>query len=381
MGGLLGGMVGILLSYYIDPLAIPFGVLLGVVTGWWHVEIVQSVVNAYRRARTVAGGLVQVVDEAISFLGRVCGLPRAFVSVLKAVFAKALVGSIVWVVTAPGRSYRWLAAHPMNRARAIELSSYILWLAVGAAVGTYLFWDVAMGKNGTSGGAPLFGLFIGALVAISGPLAAQTYDEESTLTSMGTFYRQWATLSKYGPVGLFVAVMWRNIRYTTGSTIFVVVSVGWGLPLAMLCFLGIYPTMLVLGTMRGFYQLVQRTAHWMCFGVTLVVTGCSWLYFHDQFTNEAVVWSVALITGVASGAATEFVRRYILAFYANTAVGRWMAQPLDKYLNIDADESDFTGYMGRSQQLVTLWFRKDLAGRLLRTICFGRPFAAPAKLV
>ena len=66
VGGLLGGMAGILLSYYIDPLAIPFGVLFGVVLGWWHAEIINSVVDTYKQVRAIGGGLVHVS----SFLAR-----------------------------------------------------------------------------------------------------------------------------------------------------------------------------------------------------------------------------------------------------------------------------------------------------------------------
>lgn len=223
-------------------------------------------------------------------------------------------------------------------------------------------------------------LEIVAALALGGPLAAQTYDQETTLTGMCAYYREWETLSRYGSIGLFVAMMWRNFRYTIGSTVFLIVSVGWGLPLAMICFIGIYPTLMVLGMLRGFYELVQLTGHWMCFGVTLFVTGLSWLYFHDQFTNEAIVWSAALFTGVVSGAVTEIVRRPVLAFYADNAVGRWMARPIEWHVNMGAGENDFTGYMGRSQQLMTLWFRKGLAGRLLRTLCFGRPLMLQVKL-
>lgn len=390
MGGLLGGMAGILLSYYIHPLAIPFGVLVGVVLGWWHTEIAQSVVTHYHHARAVTGGVVQVADEAVAWLGRMCGLPLTFVRLLRWLIAKAVVGTVVWLakvvvwcVTAPRRLHQFNSAHPMNYARSIELTVYFAWLVFGTAFGAWLFHGLPLGKGAVAdGGEVILGGLLGIFVAVFGATVPIIRDE-SDIAEMRSYYRQWEVISRYGALGLLAYTVLRNARYSLGFAVFVTILFGWGAPMAMLFFLGVFPTFAVLGIFRGFYLAAQRAGHWPCFGVTLLVTGLSWLYFHDTFTNDAVVWSVALVTGVASGAATELVRRPLLAFYGDTAIGRWLSRSMEDVMG-DSDSEigidNGTGYFGLAVWMTAFWVSQSPIARLLRTLCFGTPVYRPVRI-
>ncbi len=385
VGGLFGGLAGILLSHYIHPLAIPFGVLVGVVLGWWHMEIIHSVANARQRARTVAGGFAQVIDEAIVWLGRMCGLPLVFVRGVRWLAVKAIIGPIVWLATAPSRLRRFNADHPMNWGRTIEMCAHLATVAIGVGVGAWVFLGLPMGKGPDSGGGAVFGALLGMMVAMFGALAPQLRDEGKP-AEMSAFYREWEILDRYGAWGLFAYGVGRNIRYAVGVAAFVTIIVCWGFPLGAAFMVGTFIVFPVLGMVRGFYLAVQRPGHWLCFGITLTMTGLSWLYFHSMFTNDAVVWSVALITGVASGVATELVRRPILTFYSGTRFGRWLAQPLgdtvmgkhfgDEYLLEQHD-----GYMGIGIALSAVWLGQSKAARFLRALCFGTPVVRPVKVV
>ena len=160
---------------------------------------------------------------------------------------------------------------------------------------------------------------------------------------MRHYYRSWETISRYGIIGFFVYTMMKNIRYSIGLAIFLVLAIGWAFPLFVVGFLGMYVVLLGVMIMQGFYQLLRQTGHWMCFGVTLFITSASWFYFREQFSNDAITWGIALITGVVSGVATEMLRPIVLMFYQNTEVGKWFAKDDDA---IDVMDRIFDGSSG-----------------------------------
>lgn len=367
VGGLLGGATGILLSWYFNPLALPLGVLAGVVLGWWYAEITEAIKSAHQWARKQTDGAVHFTDEAIVQLGRICGLPSRFVQGCRTVIAKALVGSIVWALSVPRQLRGYTAAHPMNRAHLTEMCCMFLWIAMGAVVGAWLIEE----PSGPRSAGRFFGFIIGLIITMFGVVAVKM-NEMDTLSEMRGYYRQWEVLSRYGVIGLFGYIMARNLRYSIGVTVFVSVLICWCFPIGMICLFGLYLTAFLLSLMHGFYQLMHRTGHWLCFGVTLAVTALSWVCFHDRFANETIVWSIALLTGVVSGAMTEAIRRPILAFYTDTKVGQWMLQPLEKQLGDDGDPLEVgTGYFGNAAWLIGFWFTKNRFARGLRTACFG----------
>jgi hypothetical protein len=101
VGGLLGGFAGILFAWYFNPLLLPVGVLFGVVLGWWHSEIAQTIKIAHQRAKHARDGFVQLTGDFIGWAGQSIGMPRWITGMFRWIIAKAILGSIVAITTAP----------------------------------------------------------------------------------------------------------------------------------------------------------------------------------------------------------------------------------------------------------------------------------------
>lgn len=383
LGGLLGGMAGFLIAWYVDSALLPLGVLGGVVVGWWYGEMFQVLREAHGNARRATGDVVQKTGEAIMYLGRLCGLPLAAVRFMRWIVARAIVGSVAWLVSVPGRIYRWSRAHPMNIPTATAVTFSAAWIIVGAPVGFVLgnaFFHFHDNSQGIA-----FGL-LGLVITMGGSAFGAFPYGDSDQGRLRQYYHDWEIVSRYGYVAYVAYLFAIYTRYTVGFAVFATVALAWGAPLALILFLGIYPTTLLLSILERIGKLVQRSGHWMCFGITLAVTSCSWLYFRGQFASDVAVWSVALLTGVASGAATELLRRPLLVFYADTAFGRWIVSPVQDRVMGKAFDCGYElerqdGYVGFSTWLAAFWLGQSKVARLLRAACLGYPVARPVAII
>ena len=126
IGGFLGGTMGILASWYLDPMVLPFGALLGVVLGWWNEDIVRLLGEAHQQAKEKTSGFVGMTDYVVSALARFCGLPSIIANVFRWIIAKAIVGTVVAIASAPARFTRWFSHHPMNRVYFIKTTTLLL---------------------------------------------------------------------------------------------------------------------------------------------------------------------------------------------------------------------------------------------------------------
>lgn len=372
LGGFFGGVLGILVSWRVDPLALPLGVLFGVVLGWWHEEIFHLFQNAHHRAKTTAGGLAQAVSESVAFLGQACGLPSVFIRMFQCLTAKVITKVVAMAMclrTAPGRSYHWQSEHIMNRARAIELAAQAVHMFGWAGL-VFLLTHRADMKD-AAGFA-----FLAVSLSWVGIFIYQMRDE-SDLGSMRRFYREYEVISRHGSIVFFLYMMGLYLRYAIGLALFLVVALPWTLTIAMAGLLAFYPSALFLGVLRGLYELTIRAGHWLCFGVTLTVTAVSWWFFRESFANEAALSLVALGAGIISGVATEVIHRLLLVFYGETAIGQWLSKDTEEH--IMSDDKGYIGVVG--MRGAGFWFRQNKPARIFRGVCFGTPVARSVRIV
>ncbi len=371
VGGLLGGSLGILLSWYFNPLALPFGVLLGVVIGWWHSEVIQSIRDTRQWASQQKDGVVQFTDQTIAQLGLICGLPSRFVRGCRAIMAKTMVSPVAWIASLCRQLHAYAKEHPTNYAHLIEISCVFLWGITSAALGAWLCQDID--KTTKPGSGITLGILLGILVGIIGATMPRLRAENNPLAEMRWWYREWEILSRYGAIGLFGYIMVRNLRHSLGFAVFASIVICWCIHFATLCIIGAYPTIVILGTAHGLHKLMCRTEHWLCLGVTLVITAASWLLFRKSFGDETTVWIVALVTGIVSGAATEAIRRPIITFYEDTKIGQWLLRPIGEHMDgANTEELEAgTGYTGNAIWLIFFWFTKNRLAQGLRTMCLG----------
>jgi len=375
IGGFLGGTAGILVSWFVSPLALPFGVLLGVVVGWWNEEIVQLFGEAHRQAKKTASGFVGTTDFVILTSARLCGLPSAIANVFRWIIVKAIIGSIVALVSTPARFARWLASHPTNRTRAIDITISLIFI-FGTPV-IMFFLEPHVGIEGSENRGVL--AILGVLVATGGSTAyrvCREFGKKAELNELGQFYREWEIISRHGSVGFFLYAIAMQIRYMIGFAVFCIIAVPWFFAFAIVGFLGIYPLIAGIAVVHGFYKIANRSGHWLCLGVTMAVTGISWLVCHKSFPDPRILWITALGTGIISGGVTEFIRRFMLMFYENTATGRRFVA--DSIWELAINNEDDKGYFGVVIfKLGGMWFRNNQLARIFRAFCFNTPVAQP----
>jgi hypothetical protein len=366
LGGLCGGFAGILLAWYFNLILMPVGVLFGVVLGWWHAEIVQTVKAAHERAKRAQDGFVQVIGDAISWAGQSIGMPRWIIRMFRWVIAKAIIGSIAAIAAAPFKLYRFMREHPTNFAAVLQILVGF-GVAIAFAIGAY---RIPLSYGAKSSDTMLLALF--ALLIGFGASVIYQSGEESELKSLRLYYRHWEILSHYGPIGLSCYLAGIYVRYLAGLLLFATICICLCLPGMMIGFLAIYPILLVLGIPWGVFQLIKKSGHWLCFATTLITTFTSWLISRNSFENPLILWSVALLTGVVSGFLAELVRKLLPRFFEETKAGQWLSHDPWKHV-LEGDHA----YMNNLfDYTLGFGFQQHKVARVLRAICFGSPLIA-----
>ncbi len=383
IGGFLGGVIGILSSWYVAPAILLLGVSIGVFLGWWNEDIVHLVREAHRQAKKGASGLVGLVDEAIASLTRLCGMSTKAAGVFRWIIAKAIVGSFMAIVSLPAKLWKalvrftkWTVGHQTNQVCVINTIIYLSFILVLPAIAFLIepYFGITGGNRGL--------LTMATAVATLGGSVIYRMQHEAAanteLSELCQFYREWEVISHHGWFVYLLYTIGQQIRYSIGTALFVTIAGPWFLGMAMVGFIGVYPLVAVIAFARGFYDIASRAGHLLCLGVTMAVTGISWLIYHQSFTDPRILWTVALATGIVSGGVTEIIRRVMLPFYKNTAIGRRLVKKEGAYDIAYCGDND-NGYMEVVMfQIGGLWVRQTRLARMFRAICFGFPVARPA---
>ncbi|MDP3957841.1 MAG: hypothetical protein Q8Q36_00040 [bacterium] len=357
-GGFLGGVVGILVSWYVAPMALPFGVLIGVVVGWWAEDIAQAFVHSFHTASRFWRWLVaRIVPEEIrlsyrNFFERISaffalgaaklgnGISRAF-GYAAMLFRWVAVGTRA-MMRVPMRIVQW-ASHPASTALLITISAIVIGAVANAfAFGTLWPWPEMKTIGGSISGKPeqlvpfafldiaFFTFIVTLFLTTFGMMGVLIEDDKGNPTR--DFYSRWERYSQYSPISYFARELFRFFKSEVMVAVLIVLGIAYWVTLGgALIALVVIPVATFVTFMVGLYKITQRSAHWWCFGVTLVVTATSALVFYNSFSNEVVLWTVALCTGLASGVATEGLRRLGI-WWSNTEMGQ-------HYLDIWDDEN------------------------------------------
>jgi multisubunit Na+/H+ antiporter MnhC subunit len=330
-------------------MALPFGVLFGVVVGFWAIEIAELFVTSFISAKLWWYALLmRIVPEEIwlphrEFFERfkmllgVCstkignGVSRSFGYAVMPF--RWLATGIRASARVPMQAVRW-ASHPSSTALLITISTVV----VGAAINAFAFaalwpWPEMKTIGGAmSGGKPeqlvpftfsdiaIHTFFATMLTTGFGIMGVLAKDDRGG--GMRDFYARWERYSQYSPITYFARELTDFFKSEVLMTIFAALAIAYWVTLGgALIALVMIPVATFVTFMVGLYNIAQRSAHWWCFGVTLVTTGVSALVFYNSFGNEAVLWTVALCTGLASGVATEGLRCLGL-WWSNTEMGQ-----------------------------------------------------------
>lgn len=327
VGGFLGGILGILAFGYLHPVALPFGCFFGAVIGWWHQEIRQSAMDSFHRGiATTQYAWNRFTTFVLTPTRKLREMRFDIGPCLK--LLHFLLFAFVWILRRPSVCVQWLKAHPVNRAYATRTLAVLTHLALNAlwVIPLVVYCVKAQGVAPKESAMQLLYVFGGfvlvPVVAIFPPLM---YALDEVTPKMRKFYLVW---ERYAAIGLFRFFM-RDLSNLFLSEISILLFMGG----TLIWFTGIggafvllvvAPVSVIVGAIKGIYEVSTRARHWLCFGTTVVVTALAAWVAHPYLNGDArVLWTVALLTGLASAVATEGLRRSLV--WCFSASGRAQA--------------------------------------------------------
>lgn len=371
VGGFLGGTVGILLSGYIAPVALPFGVIAGVLIGWWNKEFLELLNAAYRDGKRFQNATLAALKESFRKAAVLGSLAAGASKTAFHNFASSCsFGKSVAAIKFKFIKFRrWLNGHPMNPVlivRPVASVAFIIGLTV-------LAW--VLGPAESDGALTVPALVAAIMGTTLYEFNPDFFGREAGTRHLQRFYRDWEIVDRYGLIGLTCHDLAMYFRNSIGFLLFFGISLFWLIASFLLTFVLISVLLIaalaVIPTFKMLHFLITRPGHQLCLGTTLVVTGLSWFLCHESFTDQRVLWFAALLTGAASGAATEILR--------GLAAPKMMKSRFGLGIMLDALLGDVveTG----TEKVGLLWLGQSRSARLLRSACFGSPIVQPVKCV
>lgn len=333
LGAFVGGVLGILAFGFLNAILLPVGVFAGVIGGWWYQEIWSATTHSFHegvaKARALGVFLFTPVRQLSEWRKELWkdtdDLGRVFLPIVA--FLAWLITPLIWLLRRPAVMVMWVRAHPVNRAYLVRVATLLLFYAMNAMIIgllAFLLYRSAEGFdfNRDVRGIPIaFGgllLFCISIVSLMAPMLFWSSNSERKLDQMRHFYRTWERYSSMGVVRFYVSELWFMAKAWFSMVAWLVACIAWfcGLGAAFLAIVAV--TSAAIGFVKGVYQVSTQAGHWLCFGATLTTTIISAMLFHNSFGDVRVLWTVALLTGVASAGVTEGLRRgFILLFKTN----------------------------------------------------------------
>jgi hypothetical protein len=334
-GGFLGGMFGMLAFGYLNTGMLPVGCLLGVVIGWWYEVIGQAITNSTMLGvvkvkhgwQIVLGSPIRKLSEievsfspATRFLGNIVAALLVILSL-----------PLLWVAPL-ARFYRWLRARRTRRWVAIRVVATLLFFALNCLWAIPAWQNVLTFEKAEKGSATelfvtlnFFGTLMSTIILSMLPPIFAFIDRrrDDNYRSYSYFCMHSTTRSVLNEL--------RTLFY---MEVLVVLMVGlmlawFGVAGMAFVIIFIVPIAAVIGLAKGVYVAATRAGHWLCFGVTLVVTALSaWLVPPHIGDNPYILWIVAMATGALSGIATEGVRRLLVLWLEKARLNWLVTEPI-----------------------------------------------------
>lgn len=333
LGGFLGGILGILSSWYLPWIALPFGVLVGVIVGWWIEDIAKTLVNSFFFALRFCKsyGFYTGIREFFSLQLKNIESFVAYLNKSGNAFFQWIASCLQFFMNLPKRFARWLP-HPASMAILISVSAVLVGATlVALSIGFLWPWPETITTRAGMGHPEIekalelseIVMITLAITAISSMCGLMGVIRVESNSSLHNFYSRWSRYSQVSGFSYFRNELNSFLRAQIAIITFFVIAITYWITLGgALIVLVTIPCVTIIAFMVGLYNIAQRSAHWWCFGVTLTVTTASAIIFYESFSNEMFLWTVALCTGVLSGLLTEGLWN-LGAWWGNTKTGEY----------------------------------------------------------
>lgn len=339
----LGGAIGILIvgyAFYLTgkqyPWLIPIGTLAGCSLGYF----ISNAKVLMRKAKAISFA-VPIQKAKISLQKNKTEFNQWFAKFLvrSRKFFKAIGGVLWWPFRQVALLFKFMFKHPVHRAFTLEL------LVLMAVFTLYLFGISQIFSIVKNFGLPFALLFV-ALLIVYGGKAQEVKDNRFY------FHKVWKSWKEKS---LFLYTIKSIISVVTQIVfwnVFFLVGVPYG-------FYGVIIMLITGAAIAGVYivnfyvQVLKYSKNLITFIVTLLCVIVSYFVFYKLFSNQLVIWSVALFTGCLASSLTALVSSRAIKSYIYLNPDRWL-----KYKTIK-----FVKYFEKKTKIVykhTEWFLEKL---------------------
>lgn len=288
VGAFWGGILGILAFGYLHPVALPFGCFFGVVVGWWYQEVWQSVTDSFRRG---VAGTQHAWNRFMTFVQR----PAVLVQWMTRQVNR-------WYIT---RTLAVLAHLALNALWVVPLCNYCFNASLKGDIVSLLY-------------ILSLTFIIPVLVMILVILLPIMYISHEK--------RQKAGYVAIGPFRFLARDFVNLFRIEISMFLLMVGILIWfiGVGGAFLLLVAA-PISVIVGVVKGIYEVSTRAGHWLCFGTTIIVTALAAWIAYPYLNDARALWTVALFAGLTSALVTEGLRRSLIWFFSISERARTIA--------------------------------------------------------
>ncbi len=327
LGGFFGGVLGVLFAGNFNSpaqvLYLSFGVILGVLLGWYHQEMYAACENSLRRLHVRLQSIAATLGRSQK---APWGLARA--RALCGVGVEILSSSYRQVADPGYRAYRKFRDSPVRQTLVVRMLGFVTL----ALLCVYLvIWFspryVLIDTDATLIEivmASCMSWFLLTLTAFFVLVAKYPLTADRSTQFYANFRDPILASRRLARFGLLGSFFWDvcNFVSTLRTCIAMALYVVFGLIglFAMMLFL-VLPTIGFSASVQGLHLLLNRRGHWFCLCVTFSVTILSVLTFA---ANPGTVqhWILALFAGTISGGLSELGARAFLRILQTSVVQR-----------------------------------------------------------
>ncbi len=304
-GAFLGGLLGILSLGYVNEWLLPFGCLAGVLLGYFHSALWNSLVQRLSRLKA------KTVSQCVSLRAELREMFSVVGNCLRKVRA---ISREAWeTFTSVCNFIRSLRTDMSRRMKVVWTLAILLFLSLNVLWMYPLLFSRAFSVfagDSTGTGYVAF-MLSGVCFAMTAAAFAISTKFEMTLGA--------SPADRYRRDGgtLFFLRVFKNIivcELVFGSIL--VGGLAWVIGGGLLFLaLGVLPVLIFIGVIRSLDHILRRSGHLMCLGVTLTVTTVVACASYRYIEDTRLLWCAALLSGAFSALSLEVFRRSLLALF------------------------------------------------------------------
>ncbi|MBU1176963.1 hypothetical protein KKH96_00715 [Patescibacteria group bacterium] len=340
LGGFLGGVSGILFFGYLHPAFLPLGVIMGVVVGWWYKDILRVFIVSLQKGiqfgKKSYNFLVESATKPSIIFKKMSSRAHLFIEIRMCLAVLSAIWIVfIWVAYRPIALIRWPFAHPMNRTYLARVAAITTFVAITALWVSLII--IRLMPDVYGGGMNYKGEVIPFTAFGFGDLFTFTFMTSIFPIMFGllyyakepgpkTFYHSFDKYNRHGFLGFYLRELFLLLRHQVLFFGYIITSLVYFIGAGTL-FVGliVIPLSTFIYAIKGIQRIVMRNGHWICLSVTMAVTIYLAVKFSPYFDNKQVLWTIAFMTGVTSGAITELVRSVLDLILHKTSRGRQYA--------------------------------------------------------